>query len=175
MTLTTINTNSWNPPCSDARPLKYCIFLAMLGLHCCVGFSLDARSGGYSSLLCMGSTACGLNSCGSQVIGHRLNGCGAHRLSCSLAYGIFPDQGLNPCLLHWEVDSLPLSHQASWYIFIHITSFWHLLWLIYNLLILLGIKRNKINKKEVPKVLQIIKPESEHKCDIQSYTLFRNK
>ena len=27
--------------------------------------------------------------------------------------GIFPDQGLNPCLLHWQVDSLPLSHQES--------------------------------------------------------------
>ena len=25
----------------------------------------------------------------------------AHRLSCSEACGIFPDQGLNPCLLHW--------------------------------------------------------------------------
>jgi len=27
--------------------------------------------------------------------------------------GIFPTQGLNPCLLHWEVDSLPLSHQKA--------------------------------------------------------------
>ena len=27
--------------------------------------------------------------------------------------GIFPIQGLNPCLLHWKVDSLPLSHQGS--------------------------------------------------------------
>ena len=27
--------------------------------------------------------------------------------------GIFPTQGLNPCLLHWQVDSLPLSHQGS--------------------------------------------------------------
>ena len=25
---------------------------------------------------------------------------------------IFPTQGLNPCLLHWRVDSLPLSHQG---------------------------------------------------------------
>ena len=24
--------------------------------------------------------------------------------------GIFPTQGLNPGLLHWQVDSLPLSH-----------------------------------------------------------------
>ena len=26
---------------------------------------------------------------------------------------IFPTQGLNPCLLHWQVDSLSLSHQFS--------------------------------------------------------------
>ena len=37
---------------------------------------------------------------------HRLN-------SCSSACGIFLDQGLNSCLLHWQVDSLPLSHQGS--------------------------------------------------------------
>ena len=32
-------------------------------------------------------------------------GVGSH----SLFQGIFPAQGLNPCLLHWQVDSLPLS------------------------------------------------------------------
>ena len=26
-------------------------------------------------------------------------------LSCSAACGIFPYQGLNPCLLHWQADS----------------------------------------------------------------------
>ena len=26
---------------------------------------------------------------------------------------IVPDQGSNPCLLHWQADSLPLSHQES--------------------------------------------------------------
>ena len=26
---------------------------------------------------------------------------------------IFPDQGLNPCLLHWQVGSLPLSHREA--------------------------------------------------------------
>ena len=30
-----------------------------------------------------------------------------------LLQGIFPTQGLNPHLLHWQVDSLPLSHQGS--------------------------------------------------------------
>ena len=37
----------------------------------------------------------------------------AHRLSCSAAGGIFLDQGSNPCLLHWQVDSQPLDHQGS--------------------------------------------------------------
>ena len=30
-----------------------------------------------------------------------------------LFQGLFPSQGLNPCLLHWQVDSLPLNHQRS--------------------------------------------------------------
>ena len=30
-----------------------------------------------------------------------------------LLQGIFPTQGSNPCLLHWEVDSLPPSHQRA--------------------------------------------------------------
>ena len=29
-----------------------------------------------------------------------------------LLQGIFLTQGLNPCLLHWQVDSSPLSHQG---------------------------------------------------------------
>ena len=37
----------------------------------------------------------------------------AHRLSCSMACGIFPDQGSNPCPLHWQADSQPLRHQGS--------------------------------------------------------------
>ena len=34
-------------------------------------------------------------------------------LSSSLSYEIFPDQGSNSCLLHWQADSLLLSHQGS--------------------------------------------------------------
>ena len=33
-------------------------------------------------------------------------------LSCFAACGLFTDQGLNPCLLPWQADSLPLSHQG---------------------------------------------------------------
>ena len=35
------------------------------------------------------------------------------RLSFSAACGICPDQGSNLGLLHWQADSLPLSHQGS--------------------------------------------------------------
>ena len=37
----------------------------------------------------------------------------AHRSSCSAACGILPDQGSNPCPLHWQADSQPLRHQGS--------------------------------------------------------------
>ena len=36
-----------------------------------------------------------------------------HGLSCSVVYGVFQDQGSNPCLLRWQTDSLPLSLQGS--------------------------------------------------------------
>ena len=39
----------------------------------------------------------------------------AHGSSCSAACGIFPDQGSNPCPLHWQADSQPLRHQESPY------------------------------------------------------------
>ena len=34
--------------------------------------------------------------------------CWAHGLSCAAAYGVFLDQEESLCLLHWQVDSLPL-------------------------------------------------------------------
>ena len=37
----------------------------------------------------------------------------AHGPSCSKAWGILPDQGSNPCPLHWQADSQPLCHQGS--------------------------------------------------------------
>ena len=55
---------------------------------------------------------CGIISFGSRALEHRLNTCGA-TISCSETCGIFPDQGLNSCLLHWQADSLPLDHQGS--------------------------------------------------------------
>ena len=53
---------------------------------------------------------------GSRVAVPRLWSTGsivvAHRLSCSTACGIF-QIGIQPGLLHWQADSLSLSHQGS--------------------------------------------------------------
>jgi len=54
----------------------------------------------------------GLCSCSSQALEHRLSSGGA-QVSCSLACGIFLNQGLKPCPLRRQVDSLLLSHQGS--------------------------------------------------------------
>ena len=76
------------------------------GFSCCRAQALGHA--GFSS------AAPGLSSCGSWALEHRLNRTVvAHGLSCSEACGIFPDQGLNPCFLHWQADSLPLSHQGN--------------------------------------------------------------
>ena len=66
-----------------------------------------------------GSRALGLPQLhvGSLLAAPRLWGTGsivvAHGLCCPSACGIFPDQGSNSCLLHWQTDSLPLSCQGS--------------------------------------------------------------
>ena len=75
--------------------------------------SLAAASGGHSSSRCTGFSlswllllwSTGSTRAGSVAV--------AHGPSCSAACGIFPDQGLNPCPLHWQADSQPLRHQGS--------------------------------------------------------------
>ena len=47
----------------------------------------------------------------------RLVGCREQGLSCSAARGIFLNQGCNPCLLHWQADSLPLGHREALLLF----------------------------------------------------------
>ena len=69
------------------------------------GLSLVVASGGHSSSRCAGlslSRPLLLQSTGSRRAGSVVV---AHGLSCSAACGIFPDQGSNPCPLHWQADS----------------------------------------------------------------------
>ena len=84
--------------------------VAVRGLLIAVA-SLIAEQGLYSVQASV-VAAHGLSSCGSWAPKHRLNSV-APGLSCPTACGVFPDQGSNPCLLHWQADSLPLSHQGS--------------------------------------------------------------
>ena len=49
----------------------------------------------------------------AQALRTRASAAAAPRLGCSVACGIFPHQGLNLCLLHWQADSLPVSHQGN--------------------------------------------------------------
>ena len=72
------------------------------------GLSLVVASEGHSSSRCAGLSLSG--STGSRRAGSVIV---AHGPSCSVACGIFPDQGSNPCPLHWQADSQPLRHQGN--------------------------------------------------------------
>ena len=67
------------------------------------GASLAAEGGpcgdpaSAAAALRLGSCALGLESACSVVV--------VHELSCSQDCAIFSNQGLNPCLLHWQADS----------------------------------------------------------------------
>ena len=90
------------------------LFLAALGLLCCAwAFS---SCGKWGLLFCCGAQAShcrGFSCCGARALGTRASVVVAHGLSCSVACGIFLDQGLNPFPMHWQADSQPLRHQAS--------------------------------------------------------------
>ena len=86
----------------------FIIILAVLGLHCCVRvLSICGQWG-----LLSGWGAGAADGGGFLALKRRLSSCG-HRLSCSEARGIFLNQGLNLCLLDWQVDSYPLDHRGS--------------------------------------------------------------
>ena len=89
-----------------------CLFLALLVFVAVYRLSLGVENGGFSLvggvdfssqwrcllwLLDAGS--------GSAAVVRGLN--------YSTTHGILPDQGQNPCLLHWQAGSLPLTHQGS--------------------------------------------------------------
>ena len=87
--------------------------LAVLGLRFCARAFSSCGKGDHSSSRCAGlslSWPLPLRSTGSRCAGSVVV---AHGPSCSAACGIFPDQGSNPCPLHWQADSQPLCHQGS--------------------------------------------------------------
>ena len=82
--------------------------MAVLGLHFCARAFFSC--GKWGPLFIAVRRPLLLRSTGSRRAGSVVV---AHGASCSVACGIFPDQGLNPCPLHWQADSQPLHHQGS--------------------------------------------------------------
>ena len=96
---------------------KFYLFLSVLSLHCAqaflqlrrVGTALQLRRVGFSLWWLLfwspGFSCCG-NNVGSVVAAPGLWSTGsivvAHGLSCSVARRIFPNQGSNECLPHWQ-------------------------------------------------------------------------
>ena len=81
------------------------LILAVLDLRCCSSFSLAAV---HRLLIATASLVAehGLQKTASIVV---------HGLCCPVACGIFPDQGSNLCLLHWQVDSLR-NYVLEWFV-----------------------------------------------------------
>ena len=80
------------------------LFMAALGLPCCVLTFSSCGEWGYSQVVALGllvvlTSLVWIRLCspGSVVV--------VHGLCCPSSCGIFPDQGLNTCPLHWQVDS----------------------------------------------------------------------
>ena len=108
------------------------------------GLSLVAASGGHSSSRCAGpslSRSLLLRSTGSRRAGSVIV---AHGPSRSVACGIFPDQGSNPCPLHWQADSQPLRHQGSPTIFIVIVTLVGVKWYLTVVLTCISLMANDV-------------------------------
>ena len=85
--------------------------MAVLGLRFCArAFSSCGKWGPLFIAVRGPLTIRSLRSTGSRRAGSAIV---AHGPSCSTACGIFPEQGSNPCPLHWQADSQPLRHQGS--------------------------------------------------------------
>ena len=91
----------------------YLFWGAALGRHCCAqAFSSCGKQGLLSGCSAWASHCSGF-SCGTWALGTLVSVAMVHGLSCPVTCEIFPDQGWNPCPLHWQADSQPQDHQGS--------------------------------------------------------------
>ena len=92
--------------------------MAALGLHWTSlgqarAFCVGGEQGLVSSCNVQNSHRNSFSCCGVRALGTPASVVWARGLSCSVARGIFLDQGSNPCLLHWQMDSHPLYQKGS--------------------------------------------------------------
>ena len=111
----------WEVPPRTSLLLFIYLFLAVLGLRCCSGFSLVAASGVHSSLrstgfslrwlLLLQSLGCRRVPASAAAAQHLGSVVAARWLRCSAACAVFLDQESNLCPLHWHADFYPQDHQ----------------------------------------------------------------
>ena len=107
-----------------------------MGLCCCTqAFSSCGERGatlhfGAWASRCSGFSCCGALALGiraSVVVARGLHSTGSlvvvHGVSCSAARGIFPNQGSNPCPLHWQADSFFVC--LFCFVFCFVFCFWN--------------------------------------------------
>ena len=89
----------WGLKESDTTEMKECtqFLCGCVGLYCC--------SWAFSSCGVWASHWDGFFCCGAQALEHVDSAVVVHGLSCSAICGVFQDQGLNSCPLHWQADS----------------------------------------------------------------------
>ena len=117
-------------PCIGRRILNHCVirealdiiltviffffnFLAVLGLRFCARAFSGCGKQGPLFIAVRGPLTIAASLVGSTGSRRADSVVVAHGPSCSAACGIFPDQGLIPCPLHWQADSQPLRHHGS--------------------------------------------------------------
>ena len=92
----------------------YSIFWLLWVFVAAHGFSSSCSEQGLLSVCGAQASPCGGFSCsGAKVLGRAGFSSCVHRLSCTTACGIFPDQELNPCPLHSKTFCLPWAYQGS--------------------------------------------------------------
>ena len=104
MILKKIRGQSWKEFIFLALFITY-LLLAALGLCCCTQAFSSCRLWGLFSYGAEASHCRGFSCCRAQAQWPWCTG--------SLACGIFLDQDLNLCSLHWQADSYPLDHQGT--------------------------------------------------------------
>ena len=81
------------------------LFMAVLGLRCCARAFSSCGKWGLLFIAVRGLLIVVASRCRARALCAQASVVVAHGLSCSAACGIFPDQDLNPCPLHWQADS----------------------------------------------------------------------
>ena len=96
---------------------KYIFFLFIYGCvgssFLCEGFLQLWQAGATLHRSARASHYRGLSCCGEQAPDAQAQQLWLTGLVAPRQCGIFPDQGSNPCPLHWQADSQPLCHQVS--------------------------------------------------------------